>query len=329
MGSNILSKLGINLESLAQKKYDINSSLPWDFVETGLDKNWLINEYNAAHKIDKNSKHIVPTCQTGCVNCGVCSNFKTRKVMAKPFKACDDAQKILNKKRKIENIPQSEMKEAFRYRIKVTKTGTLKYFSHLDWQNTFQKSISRTNLKVAYSYGYNPIMRVSMGVALPLFCESECELVDLLLWENADIDYVKSEIQKALPNGAEVLSVNKIDRSADSIENIVSWAEYKVKIFNNSLYHFDEFVYNTNRVLSSDEILIEKKNKKGLVQKINIKKSIGAYRFENDCLFIVLKAGHSSDIPSVRADVVMNAIAPDVLFDITRTKFLTESLKEL
>ena len=53
----------------------------------------------------------------------------------------------------------------FRYRVKLTKTGTLKYFSHLDWQNTFFKAISRTNLNVAFSMGYNPSMKISMGVA--------------------------------------------------------------------------------------------------------------------------------------------------------------------
>ncbi len=323
-------ELGFALEKLAQTQYDLYSPLPWDFVETGLDKTWLVNEYETAYKIDKNSAHVVPTCQTSCVNCGVCKNFKVHKVMAQPFRACEKAQKITSKRREIEYIDQSEIKESFRYRVKLTKSGILKYFSHLDWQNTFQKSLTRSNLKIAFSYGYNPTMKVSMGVALPLFCESECELVDIMLWENVNEDFVKMELQKVLPEGSKVLCVKRIDKSEPSIENTVSWAEYKVKIFNKSLYDFKDLVYNTDRVLSSDEVLIEKKNKKGLIQKINIRNSIGAYRFEDDSLFIVLKAGHNSgEIPSVRADVVMNAIAPNVLFELTRTKFLTESLKEL
>lgn len=88
-------------------------------------------------------------------------------------------------------------------------------------------------------------------------------------------------------------------------------------------------MYNTERVLASDEILVEKKNKKGLVQKTDIKKSIGSHRFEKESLFIVLKTGQGSEIPPLRADVLMNVIAPDVIFDITRVKFLTESLHEL
>ena len=88
-------------------------------------------------------------------------------------------------------------------------------------------------------------------------------------------------------------------------------------------------MYNTEKVLSSDEIIIEKKNKKGLVKKTNIKQSIGSHRFEGDSLYIVLKTGQNSEIPALRADVLMNVIAPDVVFEITREKFLTESLHEL
>ena len=99
-----------------------------------------------------------------------------------------------------------------------------------------------------------------------------------------------------------------------------------ISIFDKTLYDFEKFVYNTNKVLDSDEILIEKKTKKGLTKTIDIKTSIGKYRFEDENLFIVLKTGKG--VP-LRADTLMNLIAPDVIFDITRTKFLTESLHEL
>ena len=322
-------ELGFDFYALATEQYDLDSPLPWDFIDIGVDKSWMIDEYKKAFEVNENSSHVVPTCQTGCVNCGVCKNFGVKKVIAKPYKASEKAQDISKQKREIENIPQSEIKQTFRYRIKLTKTGILKYFSHLDWQNTFFKAISRTNLKIAYSYGFNPTMKISMGVALPLFCESLSEFVDIQLLEDLPIEIVKSEIQKVLPKGSEILNVEKIDKNVPSIDSQASWAEYKIKIFNNGVYEFEDFVYNTNRVLSSDEIFIEKKNKKGLVKKVNIKKSIGSYRFENDYLLIVLKTGHNSEIPALRADVLMNIIAPEVIFEITRTKFLTENLKQM
>ena len=189
--------------------------------------------------------------------------------------------------------------------------------------------MQRTNLKIAYSYGYNPTMKVSMGIALPLFCESLTELVDICLWEDTDILTVKNEISKVLPDGAEVISIEKIDRNTPSIEDSVSWAEYEIKISDKSLYDFDKFVYNTLRVLNSDKILIGKKTKKGLDKTIDYTKSIGEYRFESGSLFITWKAGHSTVVPPLRADALMELIAPDVIFDITRLKFLSENLHEL
>ena len=321
---------GIDLEALAQKQYDLNLPLPWDFINVGLNKKWLIDEYNSAFEVDENSSHIVPTCQTQCVNCGVCQNFKTHKVMAERFVASKQAQKLANApKRHIEDIDQKDIKEVFRYRIKLTKTGILRYFSHLDWQNTFLKAMQRTNLKIAYSYGYNPKMKISMGIALPLFCESETELVDVCLWENSTVDHVKTEVQKVLPKGSKILRVEQIPQSVPAIEEEVYWAEYEVKIFDENVYDFGQFVYNTLRVLESDEILIDKKTKKGLDKTIDYKHSIGEFRFESGSLFIVLKTGKSTNVPPLRADALMHLIAPDVMFNIKRTKFLTESLHEL
>lgn len=322
-------ELNIDLNALAQTQYSINELLPWDFIDIGINKEWFVEEYKKAYSVDSNSSHFVPTCQQGCVNCGVCKNFGVQKIMDKPFRASDAAQLIVKKEPVDPALCPKNLKEVFRYRVKLTKTGILKYFSHLDWQNTFFKSITRSNLNVAFSYGYNPTMKISMGVALPLFCESLTELVDIELWEDVDTEFVKNELQRVLPEESDVISVNKIDRSAPSIDQTASWAEYKVKIFNSALYDFDKLVYNTEKVLSSDEILIKKKNKKGLVKTVNIKSSIGSHRFEDGCLFIVLKTGQGSEIPPLRADVLMDIIAPDVVFDITRVKFLSETLHEL
>ena len=324
-------ELNISLNELSEKTYNIEEELPWDFIDTGLDKKWLINEYQKAMEIDANSPHIVPTCEKQCVNCGVCPNFKTHKIMAKPFKASKKAQKLSQMPHIDPANAHQEIKETYKYRIKLTKTGILKYFSHLDWQNTFFKALSRSGLNIAYSLGFNPSMKVSMGVALPLFAESFGEFVDIALYDNLDPNDNQLKLEKILPKESKILSIVKLEKGSKSIDNTVCWAEYKIEIPDPAIYDFKNLVYNTDRVLSSDEIYIEKKNKKGLIKKIDIKPSIKSYRFENDCLFIILKAGQNLEngIPSLRADALMNLIADGIHFNITRTRFFDESLKEL
>ena len=46
-------------------------------------------------------------------------------------------------------------------------------------------------------------------------------------------------------------------------------------------------------------------------------------------LFIHLKVGQGSDIPALRADDLMKLINSTQIFEITRVKFLDESLNEM
>lgn len=320
---------GIDLTKLAEQQFDLYDELPWDYIDTGLNKEWLQNEYKTALCIDANSPHIVPTCEKQCVKCGVCPNFKTAKVMAKPFKASEKAQNLLKVDPVNPTLAPQNIKETFKYRIKLTKTGILKYFSHLDWQNTFFKALARTDLNIAFSLGFNPSMKVSMGVALPLFAESITEFVDIELYDNITTDELQTKLEKVLPYQSKIISIVKLEKGSKSIDTTVYWAEYKVEISDKTLYDFEKLVYNTNKVLSSDEIYIEKKNKKGLIKKTDIKPSIKSYRFKDNCLFIVLKTGQGTDIPALRADTLMKVIADGIPFNITRTRFFDESLKEL
>ncbi len=374
-------ELGINLAELAEKEYDLEKPLPWDFINIGVDKEWFQNEYiNALAPFGRGCReatgegsHIVPTCQTKCVNCGVCKNLKTHKVMAKPYKASVETHNDVEadfstkstphpypspargegKSKKPDsfayihnNVEADQIKQVakeslhtspitlhpLKFRIKLTKTGILKYFSHLDWQNTFLKALARTDLNVAFTQGFNPTMKVSLGIALPLFEESITELVDIELLDNITPEELKLKLEKVLPPQSEILSIVKIDKSAPAIDITAQWAEYEITPVNENLYDFDKLKYNTDRVLSFEEIFIEKKNKKGLIKKTDIKPAIMSHRYEGKSLFIVLKTGQSTGdnaISALRADVLMNVIAPDVLFNIKRTRFFDKDLREL
>ena len=322
-------ELNIDLRALAKREFSLDETLPWDFINTGLDKEWLKNEYKQAF-CQPNEFNLQKTCEHNCVKCGVCPNLKTKKILAKPFKASDKAQEIIdaepvdpNNAHRDPSIP------IYRYRLKVTKTGQMRYFSHLDWQNTFFKALARTDLNVVYSLGFNPTMKVSMGVALPLFCESAGELIDIELFDNLDPNTIKEKLETALCNQAKVISVQQIDKSAKAIDISVQWAEYSIRPISNPLYNLEEIEYNIHKVLSSDEILLTKKNKKGLEKTINIKSSIHSYEYKDNCLFIILKTGQGSELPAVRADELMKLVSADTLFDIKRLRFLDEQLKEM
>ena len=324
---------GYTLEELAKKEYGLEETLPWDFINTGLSKEWLQNEYKEA--LSQGCEfNLQPTCEHKCVKCGVCPTLKTHKVLAKPFKASEEAEKV------VKIVPQDPKRAnqdpnvpIYKYRLKITKKGLLRYFSHLDWQNTFHKVLLRSGLNMVYSLGFNPTMKVSMGIALPLFAESEGELVDIEIYDNLSEREIMDLINPNLPEGAKILSVKQIERSETAINLAAQWAEYRITPYNKSnadtLYNSDKFMYDVDKVLSSAEILITKKNKKGFDKTTDFKKSIGTHRFEGDSLFICLKTGQESDIPALRADDLMKLVNKEQIFDITRVRFLDENLNEM
>jgi len=340
--SDCAEKVGISLKELAEKNYFLNEVLPWEFIDIGVEKDWFIKEYNDALKSITS-----PSCETLCVNCGVCKNLKTKKIMDKPYVS----KKGNAKSKKERELNPSVVPPTYKYRIKLSKKGLLRYFSHLDWQNTFLKALARTDLDIAFSYGYNPSMKVSLGVALPLFLESQGELLDIEIYSDISEDEVKLKLEKVLPDGCEIINIVKIDKSAKSIDVTAQWAEYKIGLFEGNVQNFNSLMYNIDKVLSSEEILLTKKNKKGLIKKINVKSSIKSYRFEDENLFIILKTGQSeqmakrlveaqgvadpfnasfeSETPSLRVDDLMKVIAPEVLFDIQRLRFFDEKMEEL
>lgn len=330
-------EFGFTLKSKAEKEFDLTENLPWDFIDVGINKEWLQREYEFA-MLQGCEFNLQPTCEHKCVDCGVCKNLSTHKVIAKTYQLSPKAIEINEKKIKSEKIDPTRVHPdanipVYKYRLKITKKGLLRYFSHLDWQNTFHKALARTGVRVAYTLGFNPTMKVSMGIALPLFAESEGEIVDIELFDKISADDLSTLINKNLPDGAKIIFAEEIERYSTPIEILAQWAEYKITPYNKSntqeLYNNEKFVYDVEKVLSLPEILMTKKNKKGLEKTTDIKKSIGSYRFENGSLFIYLKTGQGSEIPALRADSLMELISPAKIFEVVRLRFLDEKLREL
>ena len=168
-----------------------------------------------------------------------------------------------------------------------------------------------------------------MGIALPLFIESNAELVDVELLDNISCEDFKNTLTPMLPNGCKIISIQELENGALAIDQKAQWAEYKISLVKKDDCNLETFMYNCDRVLSSEEILLTKKNKKGLLKTSNIKSSIQSYQFKEDSLFVILKSGQGSEIPAVRADDLMKLICENIIFDIKRLRFFDENLLEL
>src|SRR5512143_3067134 len=97
-----------------------------------------------------------------------------------------------------------------RLRVRFTRDETLQYVGHLDMARTWQRIVRRANLPLAYSEGFNPQPRLSFAAALPVGCTSDHEELDLLLSPPCVIDEVIIQLDRALPPGMKVISIEEM-----------------------------------------------------------------------------------------------------------------------
>ena len=94
--------------------------------------------------------------------------------------------------------------KVYKYRLKVAKNMELRFISHLDWQNLILKVFRRLELKLVLSQGFNKMPKVSYSPALPIFLESDCELVNFQTYEPLESNFIE-EFEKYSPKGVKVI----------------------------------------------------------------------------------------------------------------------------
>ena len=319
MWEETAEECGISLDEEAAKQFSKDEVLPWEVIDIGIPRSWFEQEYEKALR----NENTIP-CEFNCVNCGVCKNFKTHKVIDKKYEKKTTEQELHEK------LEEKHNEVPTRYRLKLTKEGSLKYLSHLDWQNTIIKSLYRSGLKLNFSQGFNPTPKISLGIALPIFVESVTEFIDIEFFDNIGKDELKEKLSKAFPSQIRVLDLKEISRKEPSIDNTAEWAEYEFSPIEKDIYPVKSLLYDINAKFSeNEEILIEKKNKKGIKRTIDIKPSIRSISERDNKIVMVLKAGQNQEIPSLRPDTAMELFKPEIKFDMKRTKFFDGSLEEI
>ena len=94
-------------------------------------------------------------------------------------------------------------------RIKFSKTGRLRYISHLDLCRTMQPAMIRARIPLWYTEGFNPHPKMVFAQPLPLFVESRCEFLDIKIVEDVSCEELKRRLREAFTDELYVLDVYK------------------------------------------------------------------------------------------------------------------------
>ena len=91
------------------------------------------------------------------------------------------------------------------HRLLFTKTGRARFISHLDLMRTFQRAFLRAGIHIKHTEGFNPHAFVSIALPLSVGYASQCEILEFGLLGGAEMSEVPAKLNKALPEGIEVL----------------------------------------------------------------------------------------------------------------------------
>lgn len=114
-----------------------------------------------------------------------------------------------------------------------------------------------------FSEGFNPHPRISFASALAVGVTSEKEYADIELKRDADLRDVTGRLSQAMPPGIEIKSVGAVPGDARALMAEVNRAAYRVTAPVDGLMDETELGKKIAAFMSSPEIIITKRTKKG------------------------------------------------------------------
>ena len=230
-------------------------------------------------------------------------------------------------------------KKEFRYQIRLSKINELKFLSHLDWQNLILKSLRRAGVHFALTEGFNKVPKISFSPALPLFIESECELLNFITIEPLSENFLE-DFKLAAPENLRIIALKELEndgRRMVSLDNLIQWALYEAEIPQNNIVNktlgilnFEDLRYTVEKCLSSSELFIEKKKKKGIIKQVNYRNSVKSAEIKEGKFRFILKAGQDDIMPAFRADEFLKYLfKKNAIFEIKRLSFFDKDMAEI
>lgn len=248
------SQCQISPEFYANRNRDVTEILPWDHIDIGITKEFLIQENKKAYE-----ESFTPDCrQGGCSNCGL----KCSKIDYESQNERQESQVSYSKPVKdltVRNI---------RVRIKFTKRKEIIFISHLDTIRLFNRAIRRAGIPVTMSEGFHPHQRVSFGHPLSVGIKSQAEFVDIDLVYPMKLEDLQFKLNQVLPPGIEITTAFFISTSAKSLSVSANLLHYHITT--DTVRKKEWWQDKIKRFLDSDEIWI-KRVRKGVVTEIEIR----------------------------------------------------------
>jgi radical SAM family uncharacterized protein/radical SAM-linked protein len=230
----VFRDLGIDPERpLIERSTEVEQ--PWDVVQSPVTRKFLVRE-----KVRADRAAITEDCRLEdvCFSCGV-SECPQRPWVKQPHAPIDLTraharveQMFGRARRRGTSRPGhrhgSGVQTATRFRIVFEKGIEMRFTGHLDLMRTWERSLRRAGLPLAFTQGHRPHLKLSFGPPLPLGYRSRAEAFDLEFSRPPGVDLAE-RFNDVLPPGLRVLAFRPILFKTPSLMSQIGGATYRVR----------------------------------------------------------------------------------------------------
>lgn len=209
------------------KARDLNSSLAWEHIDAGVDKNFLMQERERAFL-----PRLVDDCAftNTCLACGACDRMlPVAKVPAQPLLPIITPSWQYNP-----HLLQTRTNAAvsslqfFIYRFHFSKIDIATFLSQLDMVSHILRALKKCGFPLLYSQGFSPKPKVSFSPACPTALASLAEYFDVRAEHVITPEEWIPGLNQVLPPGLRLLAGWTIPVSSPSLSDHIKACSYDV-----------------------------------------------------------------------------------------------------
>jgi radical SAM family uncharacterized protein/radical SAM-linked protein len=272
----------------ANRNINFDEILPWEHIDTGINKEFLWQEYQKALNLQQTQN-----CRQ-TQKCNKCGLEKECSYQSREYRVESRECRVESKEYKAQ-MSGTKM----RVRIKFTKEREMKYISHLDLIRLLQRAIRRADIPIAMTQGFSPHPKLSLSQPLSVGISSQAEYADLSLYRHIKLDKLISLLNQTLPEGIKVLEAIFIPTKPKSLTALINCLLYKIEIKD------EDISSRINEFLNKESVCIFRVVN-GRKREINIRKFIDRIILNKRELLVYFKVDNGK---TIKIQEFLNAIS--------------------
>ncbi len=113
-------------------------------------------------------------------------------------------------------------------RLRFCRYDPASWLAHLDLMRTFERSIRRAGIPVAYSKGFNPRPQLSFALPIGTGLNTMDDYFDMTLERDMPKAELVEKINRSLPEGLSILAARPVEKGGKSLMSQIRAAEYRL-----------------------------------------------------------------------------------------------------